>query len=95
LTIVGNTVLPGYLDRYLAKVAITGQQTSTPLPPDRPDNLDRPVTALHRTRGSFGVDAETHAQLVPGEVARLGVVAAGALLFFGLGAAFAAWRRGR
>jgi NAD(P)-dependent dehydrogenase (short-subunit alcohol dehydrogenase family) len=95
LTIVGNTLLPGYLDRYLARVAVTGQQTSTLLPPDRPDNLDRPVTALHRTRGSFGANAGTQAALIPGEVARIGVVAAGALLLFGLGAAFAAWRRAR
>lgn len=92
LTILGNTVLPGYLDHYLARTAVAGQQTSTPLPPGRRDNLDGPVTALHRTRGSFTAESETHAPLVPGEVARLGIVAAGALVFFTLGAL---WRRPR
>jgi hypothetical protein len=86
LTIIANTVLPGYLDHYLARTAVAGQQTKTPLPPARRDNLDHPVGYLHRTRGSFTAEAGTHAMLVPGPAARLGVVAAGALLFFGLGA---------
>ncbi|HLJ72347.1 MAG TPA: SDR family oxidoreductase [Roseiarcus sp.] len=95
LTILGNTVLPGYLDRYLARTGIKGQQTSTPVAADRQDNLDRAVPALHRTRGSFSAEAGASAPLVPGEVARLGVVAAGAAVFFGLGALFGALRRSR
>jgi NAD(P)-dependent dehydrogenase (short-subunit alcohol dehydrogenase family) len=93
LTIIGNTVLPGYLDYYLAKAAVEGQQTPTPVRSDRQDNLDRTVPALHRTRGSFSAEAGNSAPLIPGEVGRLGVVAAGALLFFGLGALFGASRR--
>jgi NAD(P)-dependent dehydrogenase (short-subunit alcohol dehydrogenase family) len=95
LTIIGNTVLPGYLDRRLARTAIEGQQTAVIALPSRRDNLDRPVTALHRTRGSFTAKASDSAVLVPGEVARLGVVAAGAFIFFGLGAVYAAWLRNR
>lgn len=93
--ILGNFVVPGALDRYLAATAIQGQQTKTAIAPDRPDNLERPLTALHRTRGSFSAEAETHAPLVVGEVARLGVVAAGALVFFAAGAAFFAASRRR
>ena len=94
LLILGDFVLPGALDRYLAATAIGGQQTKTPIPPGRPDNLDRPVTALHRVRGSFSAEAGNDAPLVVGELARFGAVAAGALVFFAAGAAFAARRRG-
>ena len=93
LTILGNTVLPGYLDRYLAKKGVKGQQTSMLVSPERQDNLDHPATALHRTRGSFSGEARNSAALIPGEVARLGVVAAGALIFFSLGALFGLRRR--
>jgi len=95
MLIVGNTVLPGLLDRYLAKNAISGQQTKAVAGPDRRDNLDRPITSLHRTRGSFSAEASLRAPMVPAELARIGVVAAGALFFFALGAALRAWRRGR
>ena len=95
MLIVGNTVLPGLLDRYLAKNAVSGQQTTTPVMPDRRDNLDRPITPLHRTRGSFSAEAASSAPLVPGELARVGAVAAGALAFFVLGATLRAWPRRR
>jgi NAD(P)-dependent dehydrogenase (short-subunit alcohol dehydrogenase family) len=90
LTILGNTVLPGYLDRYLAKKGVEGQQTPMPVQPDRQDNLDRAVPALHRTRGSFSAEAGSSAPLIPGEIGRIGAVAAGALVFFSLGALFGA-----
>ena len=84
--ILGEFVLPGALDRYLAATAIKGQQTKTLVKPGRPDNLERSVTALHRVRGSFSAEAENHASLVVGEVARVGAVVAGALVFFAAGA---------
>jgi hypothetical protein len=86
IAILGNMVLPGYLDRYFARTAVTGQQSAAIVGPERRDNLDAPVTALHRTRGSFSAGASSRALLVPGEVMRAGIVAAGALLFFALGA---------
>ena len=89
LTILGNTVWPGYLDRYLARNGFAGQQTDERISRDRRDNLDRPLTDLHRTRGSFTGEASDSAPLVPGEVARFATVAAGALLFFCFGAAIA------
>jgi hypothetical protein len=93
LTILGNTIVPGYLDRYLARKAVAGQQTDAPLVPDRPDNLDRPVTPLHRTRGSFSKGASLHALLIEGELARAACVVLGAALFFAAGAAAARGRR--
>ncbi|HEY6483517.1 MAG TPA: SDR family oxidoreductase [Steroidobacteraceae bacterium] len=94
-TILGNTLLPGFLDRFLARSAIAGQQTATAVSADRADNLDEPVTALHRTRGSFSAESSSWAPLVPGEIARVGTVAAAALLMFALGASFGWWRRAR
>ncbi len=91
--IIGNTVLPGFLDHYLAKNAVVGQQTKALVGPNRRDNLEQPVTPLHRTRGSFSAEAAASAPMVPADVARVGVVAAGALLFFALGAALCAWPR--
>src|SRR5579871_608738 len=92
-TILGNAIAPGFLDRYLARRAVSGQQTDRALPPGREDNLAAPVTALHRTDGSFSGEAAHAALLAPGEAARLGVVAAGALFAFGLGAATAVLAR--
>ena len=95
LLILADFVAPGALDHYLARTAISGQQTRRPVEPSRADNLDRPVTPLHRVRGSFGAEAETHAPLVVGEVARLAAVAAGALAFFAAGAFYGAAGRVR
>lgn len=85
-TVLGNAIWPGFLDRFLARRAVDGQQTDTPLAPDRVDNLDAPVGPLHRTRGAFSAEASERAVLAPAAVARLGVVAAGAAAFFALGA---------
>ena len=86
MTILGNTVAPAWLDRYLAQKAVAGQQTNIPLAPGREDNLNHPVTRLHRTRGSFDAISASHAPLVTGEVARAGSVMIGAAIFFVLGA---------
>lgn len=94
LTILGNAIAPAWLDRYLAHKAVAGQQTGTPLSITRDDNLDHPVTALHRTRGSFSAGSSLHAVLIEGEVARAATVIIGAALFFLAGAA-AAGTRGR
>jgi hypothetical protein len=92
LTILGNALAPAFLDRYLARHAVEGQQTSQRLAPGRADNLDAPVHALHRTRGSFGAEAGATAPLVAGDIMRLATVAAGAALFLALGMAMGRWR---
>ncbi|SCZ56208.1 SDR family oxidoreductase [Thiohalomonas denitrificans] len=47
-TIIGSRLLSGYLDRYLADKAYSGQMTDWPLDEERPDNL------FHPARGDFG-----------------------------------------
>ena len=95
VTILANAVAPALLDRYLARNAIAGQQTQTAVSPGRKDNLYRPVTPLHRTRGSFSWASSSHAPLVQGEMARVASVALGAAVFFLLGAAVGCRRRER
>jgi NAD(P)-dependent dehydrogenase (short-subunit alcohol dehydrogenase family) len=83
--ILGNMLLPGFLDRYLARTTFAGQETHLPVERDRRDNLLKPVHELHRTRGSFGNEARNRAVVVPGPLARIApVVACGAALL-GLG----------
>jgi short-subunit dehydrogenase len=80
--ILGNMVLPGFLDRYLAKVAFEGQETERSVSLDREDNLVTPVHSLHRTRGRFGNEAENHAVVTNGALARLAPVLIGGVLLF-------------
>ena len=75
MTILGNAVWPGFLDRYLARKAIAGQQTALSIGPSRPDNLETPVTRLHRVRGSFSAEAGDRAILVSEELARVSALA--------------------
>ena len=85
LVILGNFIAPGFLDRYLGRTSWKGQQTGGRVPADRPDNLYAPVTALHRTSGSFGDTARGRAMLAPAGFLRLGAVGLGALAFFAMG----------
>jgi NAD(P)-dependent dehydrogenase (short-subunit alcohol dehydrogenase family) len=93
LTILGDMLLPGFLDKYLARTAVAGQQTDRPLGPTRRDNLDKPVTELHRTRGPFEAESGMHAPLVPGQVARVGALAAVAVALLTLGLGVGWWSR--
>jgi NAD(P)-dependent dehydrogenase (short-subunit alcohol dehydrogenase family) len=90
LTIIGNAVIPAYLDRYLARTAFEGQQTATTVSADRRDNLEHPVSGLHRTRGSFGSESKLRAPLVAGEPMRLAALATGALACMAVGIGLAA-----
>ena len=56
-TIWGNKVLPGYLDKYLAKTGFDGQQTDEPVSPDRKNNLWEPVPGDHGARGTFAAES--------------------------------------
>jgi hypothetical protein len=80
--ILANMLVPGFLDRYLARNAYETQETEQHVPAWREDNLERPVRGLHRTRGAFGREAASTALSVPGPAARL-VVAIGACLLAG------------
>ncbi len=77
--ILGNLLVPEFLDRYLARNAVAAQATRAPVAPMRADNLIAPVHHLHRTRGSFGREARASTIAIPGPLARLAPVAAGGL----------------
>ena len=53
LVLLGNKVVPGLLDRYLARTNYQAQQTDRPVDPNRPDNLLRPVPGDHGAHGPF------------------------------------------
>jgi short-subunit dehydrogenase len=57
---LGTRVLPGFLDRLLARTAWDGQFTDEPLGTARKDNLYRPVAADPGAHGRF--DSEAKAQ---------------------------------
>ncbi|WP_431918888.1 SDR family oxidoreductase [Micromonospora wenchangensis] len=57
LTILGNRVVPGLLDRYLARTGYRSQQTGRPADHDRPNNLWHPLDGAdghdYGARGDF------------------------------------------
>jgi len=54
-TVLANRVLPGLLDRYLARTGYDSQQTSEPEPPGRQDNLWQPRDEVRGTdHGAHG-----------------------------------------
>jgi NAD(P)-dependent dehydrogenase (short-subunit alcohol dehydrogenase family) len=57
-TIVGNSLFPSLVDRYLGKTNVNAQQTSEPVPPDRPDYLFEPLPGDRGAHGSF--DEQAH-----------------------------------
>jgi NAD(P)-dependent dehydrogenase (short-subunit alcohol dehydrogenase family) len=57
--IYGQDVAPAYADRYLAKYAYDGQETSEPVPANRPDNLFEAVEADYAAHGIFDDRAHT------------------------------------
>ena len=87
LTTAGQKILPGVLDTYLARTAVEGQQTDTPIGEDWQDNLERPVDADtdHGAHGIFDdrahgrsaqLWAATHKPHIAGVVGALGAAAA-------------------
>ncbi|HEY9001274.1 MAG TPA: SDR family oxidoreductase [Mucilaginibacter sp.] len=56
-TIVGNKILPGYLDNYLGKTGYDGQQTNEGADPNRKDNLYAPIPGDHGAHGNFDATA--------------------------------------
>lgn len=55
--IVGTALAPGWLDRYLGRKAVKGQQSAEPLPTERRDNLWQPVPGDHGAHGRFDAEA--------------------------------------
>ena len=95
-TILGNKVAPAFLDWYLARTGISGQQTDTDARPDDPQNLWQPADGQgghdfgadgRFTEGSWTRDPQVWASRHHGTVA-----AAGAAAVAGT-AALVRWRR--
>src|SRR4051812_24575087 len=84
--ILGNMLVPGFLDHYLARVAFDGQETSRPVEPERADNLLAPVRRLHRTQGRFDDETKDRAFVARGTWLRVGPLAAGVLIVLAAGA---------
>ena len=59
-SILGTRLIPGLLDRYLARTAVSGQQTDEPLPAERPDNLYTAVAGDHGAHGRFDAEAQPY-----------------------------------
>lgn len=49
----GQKLMPGFLERYLARIGYEAQQTSAYLPANRADNLFAPVQGDHGAHGVF------------------------------------------
>jgi hypothetical protein len=58
-TIVGNKVAPWLVERVLAKVAYSGQQSDTPADPNRRDNLMEPVPGDPGAHGPYDQKARS------------------------------------
>ncbi len=89
--ILGNKLLPGLGDWYLARTGYGSQQTDEPVKPDRPNNLYEPVPGDHGAHGNFdGIAYGKSPQLWATEhrVALLAAIGIGLA-----GAAYAALRR--
>lgn len=59
-TVLGNKIAPIMAEIYLAKTAVSGQQTDEDLPPERPYNLFEPVSGDPGAHGPF--DDRAHAR---------------------------------
>ncbi len=75
----GDRLASPLVDRYLARTGFSGQQSGTPVSPDRRDNLYEPVPGDHGAHGRFDDEARTSSsQLwVTKHGAALGVAADG------------------
>lgn len=58
--ILGEKVVPGFIDRYLAKTGYEGQMTDERIPADRPDNLYQALPGDHGAHGRFDARAKSH-----------------------------------
>lgn len=78
-TILGNKIVPGYLDKYLAETGYNGQQTDEPASPDRQNNLYAPLPGDHGAHGNFDADAtnfSTETWMATHKKTSLGIAAA-------------------
>jgi NAD(P)-dependent dehydrogenase (short-subunit alcohol dehydrogenase family) len=63
-TIIGEKLVPGFVERVLAKRAYSGQQADLPVNGDRPDNLFEPVPGDPGAHGPYDDKARTRSLLL-------------------------------
>lgn len=68
--VFGDMILPGYIDRKLAREGIEMQQSDRPDPGGRPDNLMAPVAHAATAGGAFGDRARDSGLIVDADLAR-------------------------
>ena len=90
--ILGDKVVPGYVDRKLAAEGFQGQQADDPDRPDRPHNLWEPLPGDHGAHGRFDDRARSSSHQLWASVHRVGL-ALGGLGTAALTAALVAARR--
>ena len=83
--VLGQKLIPGWLDRYLARTGYEMQQSREPKDPHQPDNLWSPAPGAYGARGRFGSQAlasswETWVSEHRGWFLGAGFLAAGAYL---------------
>jgi NAD(P)-dependent dehydrogenase (short-subunit alcohol dehydrogenase family) len=91
--IIGNKLMAGFADWYLARTGYTSQQTNVPADPDRPDNLWEPVPGDHGAHGTFDARAREHSLQLWADTHRGWLALAGLGLTSVLYAALAGRRR--
>ena len=86
--IYGQDVMPGLADRYLGRSGYNAQQSSEPVPPNRPDNLFEPAPGDYAAHGIFTDQAKNFSfqtwmtlNRTPVSLAAAGLAVAGALLW--------------
>jgi NAD(P)-dependent dehydrogenase (short-subunit alcohol dehydrogenase family) len=96
-TLIVNAMMPGLLDRYLAKTGFASQQTSDPRSPDQPVNLWKPADSTEDfgTHGIFDSRATARSyQLMGSQHHGLIAASVGAVLAAAAGAVAALNRKG-
>jgi hypothetical protein len=84
--LVGNALVPGLADRYLARTGFDDQQREARDPGGRPDYLEDPPAGDRGAHGAFDEEAKTRAPYLWATTHRrslaaaLGAAAAGALI---------------
>ena len=83
--LLGQLVVPGFVDRYLGKVGYDSQMTQEAQPADAPFNLYEPLSGDHGARGTFtsrsgNMSPELMIALHPGAAAAVGVFVLGGIV---------------
>jgi hypothetical protein len=76
--ILANRVVPGLLDRYLARTGYDAQQAAEPIEPGRQDNLFAPLPGDRGAHGRFGAESRPGSLQFLAVRHRRGLAAAGA-----------------